>query len=182
MEPYLCQCLFGLVLPVCVTWLQGPPVTRDLWWHLTTPGSNITADPVTIRSKTKLYRNMYKKCLCFLWDHLLEIHYFPDFFQVNFWVQKEILTAKTLRTRADVLSHYIKICKASGAAVTHSSQGSPLTLIIIIIFILYSAISNQMLKVLYKIKNLNIMLDDLSNTNSKCACMRACVRACLCMF
>ncbi|KAK2184701.1 hypothetical protein NP493_256g02011 [Ridgeia piscesae] len=33
------------------------------------------------------------------------------FNHVNFWVQKEILTAKTLRTRADVLSHYIKICK-----------------------------------------------------------------------
>ncbi|KAI0214818.1 Ras-specific guanine nucleotide-releasing factor RalGPS1 [Lamellibrachia satsuma] len=33
------------------------------------------------------------------------------FNHVNFWVQKEILTAKTLRTRADVLSHFIKICK-----------------------------------------------------------------------
>lgn len=32
-------------------------------------------------------------------------------FQVNFWVQQEILNCQTLKTRADVLAHYIKIAK-----------------------------------------------------------------------
>ncbi|XP_076436943.1 ras-specific guanine nucleotide-releasing factor RalGPS1-like isoform X2 [Babylonia areolata] len=33
------------------------------------------------------------------------------FNHVNFWVQREILNCQTLKTRADVMSHFIKICK-----------------------------------------------------------------------
>ncbi|XP_021371165.1 ras-specific guanine nucleotide-releasing factor RalGPS1-like isoform X2 [Mizuhopecten yessoensis] len=33
------------------------------------------------------------------------------FNHVNFWVQREILTCQTLKTRSDVLAHYIKIAK-----------------------------------------------------------------------
>ena len=48
-------------------------------------------------------------------------------FQVNFWVQREILNCQTLKTRADVLSHFIKIAKVSGGCNTaHVGQFSSL--------------------------------------------------------
>ena len=31
--------------------------------------------------------------------------------QVNFWVQKEILGASSVKSRADIMSHFIKIGK-----------------------------------------------------------------------
>ena len=34
-------------------------------------------------------------------------------FQVNFWVQREILNTQTEKTRADILAHFVKIGKVS---------------------------------------------------------------------
>ena len=34
-------------------------------------------------------------------------------FQLNFLVQKEILAAKTTKSRAEILAHFIKIAKVS---------------------------------------------------------------------
>ena len=34
-------------------------------------------------------------------------------FQVNFWVQREILNTHTEKTRAEVLAHFVKIGKVS---------------------------------------------------------------------
>ena len=39
----------------------------------------------------------------------IELHLFV--FQVNFWVQQEILNCRTLKTRAEVMSHFIRIAK-----------------------------------------------------------------------
>jgi len=33
--------------------------------------------------------------------------------QVNFWVQKEILSGKTMKSRGEILAHFIKIAKVS---------------------------------------------------------------------
>jgi len=33
--------------------------------------------------------------------------------QVNFWVQKEILSGKTMKSRGETLAHFIKIAKVS---------------------------------------------------------------------
>ncbi len=41
----------------------------------------------------------------------------PFIFQVNFWVQKEILGAQSLKSRADNLSHFIKIAKVRNASL-----------------------------------------------------------------
>ena len=35
------------------------------------------------------------------------------FSKVNFWVQKEILSGKTMKARGEVLSHFIKIAKVT---------------------------------------------------------------------
>jgi len=32
---------------------------------------------------------------------------------VNFWVQKEILSGKTMKSRGEVLAHFIKVAKVS---------------------------------------------------------------------
>jgi len=33
--------------------------------------------------------------------------------KVNFWVQKEILSGKTMKSRGEILAHFIKIAKVS---------------------------------------------------------------------
>ena len=40
------------------------------------------------------------------------------YFQVNFWVQREILNTQTEKTRAEVLAHFVKIGKVSRGVLT----------------------------------------------------------------
>ena len=45
------------------------------------------------------------------WTPFLKSLFCSHCIQVNFWVQKEILSGKTMKSRGEVLGHFIKIAK-----------------------------------------------------------------------
>ena len=56
-------------------------------------------------------------CICFNFQWWLFVYLFHRSFmcllQLNFLVQKEILSARSTRSRADIMAHFIKVAKVT---------------------------------------------------------------------